>query len=107
MAAPRTATSIDNLKVWNNERLGKLLLLANRDDKPPTTSTSVQAHKLLNFKGWLKDASGNPAPFANASIAIQTPGSDIEYSTLQADEKGMINGSVSLSDTCAANDYRK
>jgi len=105
MAVPGTATSIDNLKVWNNERLSKLLLLASYE--PPTTSTSVQAHKLLNFKGWLKDASGNPAPFANVSIAIKTLGSDIEYSTLQADEKGMINGSVSLSDTCVANDDRK
>jgi len=110
MAAPGTAASIDNLKVWNNERLSKLLLLANRDDKPPTTSTSVQAHSYIGVSGYLKDRNSTPAPFASLGFDIKSLNPDTrQYATmasaqLTADEQGYFNGSLSLPD-CANRPY--
>lgn len=108
MAAPGTATSIDNLKVWNNERLSKLLLLAK--PSPPATSTSVQAHSYVGVSGYLKDRNSTPAPFASLGFDIQSRNPDtLEYTTmasaqLTADEQGYFNGSLSLPD-CANRPY--
>jgi len=96
MAAPGTATSIDNLKVWNNERLSKLLLLAK--PSPPATSTSVQAHSNISFSGYLKDADGSTVPFSPVRIDFfsRAQQESRSFTRLVSDENGFFKGSLRL-----------
>ncbi len=96
MAAPGTATSIDNLKVWNNERLSKLLLLAKTS--PPATSTSVKAHSNISFSGYLKDADGSTVPFSPVRIDFfsRAQQESRSFTRLVSDENGFFKGSLTL-----------